>query len=122
MYTFTKSILSAAIAAVALCAASAQASCTIYADADFKGMSGTVQPNDLLRFNAEGTRDVTLMPRKVRTFRDPTWFEQISSVQVGEKCEAIFWNKKGSHDRFKTTAQLPAAFDNPSLGVLCECK
>lgn len=122
MYTFTRSILSVAIAVGALCAASAQATCTIYADADFKGMSGIVQPNDLLRFNAEGTRDVTLVLRKVRTFRDPAWFEQISSVQVSGKCEAIFWNKKGSHQRFPTTAQLPAEFDNPALGVLCECK
>ena len=122
MYKFTKSLLSMTLAIGALYAASAQATCTIYADADFKGMSGTVQPNDLLRFNAEGTRDVTLLLRKVRTFRDPAWFEQVSSVQVSGKCEAVFWNRKGSHDRFQTTAQLPAEYDNPALGVLCECK
>jgi len=122
MFKFRQAFLSFALAAAALGVSTAHATCTIYADADFKGASGVVQPNDLLRFNAEGTRDVTLLLRKVRTFRDPSWFEQVSSVQVSEKCEAIFWNKKGSHDRFRTTAQLPPEYDNPALGVHCECK
>ena len=118
----SNSVLSLIAAAVTLCASSAYATCTIYADPDFKGQSGVVQPNDLVRFNPQGTHDTTLVPRKVREFRDASWFKQVSSVQVSEKCEAIFCNEKGSHDRFKTTAQLPAEYDNPAKGVFCECK
>lgn len=118
----SNSALSLIAAAVMLCASSAHATCTIYADPDFKGQSGVVQPNGLLRFNPAGTHGTTLVPRKAREFRDASWFKQVSSVQVSEKCEANLWNEKGSHDRFKTTARLPAAYDNPAKGVFCECK
>lgn len=116
MFKPSKFVLSGVTAVIALCASSSHAACTIYADSDFKGKGGVVQPNDLLRFNPEGTRDTTLVPRQVRAFREASWFEQVSSVEVTETCEAIFWNKKGSHARFHTTAQLPPEYDNPALG------
>ncbi len=115
-------VLTASVSAALSVASSASAECNIYMDANFKGKEGTVQNGDLLRFNAEGTKDITLVPTKVREFRDTQWENQISSVKVTDNCKAVFWNKEGAHGAFGTMAQLPPEFDNPALGVRCECK
>lgn len=122
MKNVTKSVVALAAAALLLGAASANAACTIYEHFDFKGKSGTVQDNQLLRFNAEGAPESTLMNRKVPTFRDASWFKLVSSVQTSDNCEAVFYNHGFGHRQFRTTAQLPQNYNDASQGMFCNCK
>ncbi len=124
----TLPVMIAALSAALLFSGVAGAACTISEDFDFGGQTGVVQDNDYLRFYPEG-QSGGLPAKSNRTFNDPSWLNNISSVKLSDNCIAVFFMSpnnggplQGHQVVRETTAQFSEGLNDKTHGMICECK
>ncbi len=120
-------LTSAMAACLLLLSGTANAACSIHQDWDFKGASGEVQKNDYLRFVTKGSPEDRHLPaRQNPTYWDPSWYNQVSSLQLTNGCKAVFFmtpgNKLTGHQIIReSTARFPEDLNDKTTGMVCEC-
>lgn len=96
----------------------AYAQCTIYSQPNYQGAAGIIQPDDQVLFFDYDTTEIN---KKVRTFIDKSWLNNIRSSKATSACTLVIFESAHLPTKLRLEAG-PNHTSNIAGGAACDCK